>query len=283
MPTYSLSLPRSGLIAQWCDDGTAQIGSASDACSVYWGTTSAFRSSDPDFFPYVLKQQVCPGDRPDPTWWLLISALERPAAVSAALADGSRVPVHRLGPLILCEWESTPQRLIVSVDAVARAVEPFRPSSKGPAPFPYEPSDAGGDRPGPGRGSIPPDRRRGPAGNRVDMQDMMTDGRGGFLANYPFADLLMLGWRFVCFAPPETPPGVGIGARRALFVDDDNRTMTFDVDRHGQMHDHAIYAAGGDIIMIADSPHAALLLAASPLTAHPSALLEIRGVTEFRD
>jgi hypothetical protein len=137
MMTYSLTLPRSGLIALWREDDTCQIQRASEVDNQDWGPASASYSSDPQSFPYQLKQQLWPGDSPDPTWWLVISALHRPAAVSAMLADGSSVPVHRLGSLILCEWESTPQRLTVTIDRVTHNLDPFRSGSRGSAPFPY--------------------------------------------------------------------------------------------------------------------------------------------------
>jgi hypothetical protein len=139
MVIYSLLLPRSRMTAQWRDDNSFRIGRVPDVEEAVFAAVELF-STEPANFGYELKQQVWPGDSPNPTWWLLISALSEPAAVSAVLADGSPVPVHQLGPVLLCEWESTPQRITFTANEFTHVVEPFRSPSRGPAPFPYRPA-----------------------------------------------------------------------------------------------------------------------------------------------
>ncbi|UTT50972.1 hypothetical protein [Rhodococcus gordoniae] len=144
MEFYSLVLPRSGLSIQWREDDMMRIDPASTIENEYWSPVSVMYTTDPESFPHEIKQQVWPGDSPDPTWWLVIGALNTPTAAAAQLADGTAVPVHRLGPLVLCEWTSTPQRLTLTLGSVTHTLAPFRAPSRGPAPYPYPRSDTPG-------------------------------------------------------------------------------------------------------------------------------------------
>jgi hypothetical protein len=151
MEFYTLSLPRSGLLVQWREDDMQRVAAAAMIDDEDWSPVSVLYTTDPESFPHELKQQAWPGDNPGPTWWLIIGALNRAAAVEAQLADGAFLPVHRLGPLLLCEWESTPQMLTLTIDSISHKLMPFRSPSRGPAPYPYP----------------RPDNYRGPDGNWV--------------------------------------------------------------------------------------------------------------------
>ncbi len=143
---YSLNLPRSGVIVQWRDDDTYRLGKRDTVEQEAFEPVN-FRSTDSDSFPFELRQQAWPGDSDQPTWWLIISAARLAASVAAFLADGSPVPVHRLGTVILCEWESHPQDVVFDVDHRSHVIRPFRAPSQPPPrhPFPSTGSAAGGD------------------------------------------------------------------------------------------------------------------------------------------
>ncbi|WP_455902167.1 hypothetical protein [Rhodococcus gordoniae] len=144
MEFYTLVLPRSDLSIQWREDDMMRIAPASTIENEHWSPVSVMYTTDPESFPHEIKQQVWPGDSPDPTWWLVIGALNTPTAAAAQLADGTVVPVHRLGPLVLCEWASTPQPLTLTLGSVTHTLAPFRAPSRGPAPYPYPRSDTPG-------------------------------------------------------------------------------------------------------------------------------------------
>lgn len=76
MEFYSLVLPRSGLSIQWREDDMMRIDPASTIENEYWSPVSVMYTTDPESFPHEIKQQVWPGDSPDPTWWLVIGALK---------------------------------------------------------------------------------------------------------------------------------------------------------------------------------------------------------------
>lgn len=138
MVTYSLLLPRSGLQASWReDDDMFVVADPGDDDPRLWGPTWTYETTDDVSFPHEIKQQVWPGDSPDATWWLLISTIRKPAAISAKLDDDSEVPVLRLGPVVLLEWESLPRTLFVTINGHTHNLRPFRSPSKGPPKYPY--------------------------------------------------------------------------------------------------------------------------------------------------
>jgi hypothetical protein len=119
------------------DDDMFVLGQPGDDDPTRWQPTWTYETTDNISFPHALQQQVSPGDSPDPTWWLLISTIRRPTAISARLEDDSKVPVHRLGPLLLLEWESVPCTLYVTIDGHTHSLRPFRSPTKGPPTYPW--------------------------------------------------------------------------------------------------------------------------------------------------
>jgi hypothetical protein len=113
------------------------LGQPGDDDPTRWQPTWTYETTDNISFPHALQQQVSPGDSPDPTWWLLISTIRRPTAISARLEDDSKVPVHRLGPLLLLEWESVPCTLYVTIDRHTHSLRPFRSPTNGPPTYPW--------------------------------------------------------------------------------------------------------------------------------------------------
>ena len=123
-------------------------GPASTIENEHWSPVSVLYTTDPESFPHEIKQQVCPEDSPHPTCFLVIGPLDTPRPPAVLLADGTAVPVHHLGPLVLCEWTSTPQLLTLTLGSVIHTLAPFRAPSRGPAPYPYPRSDTPGDKGG---------------------------------------------------------------------------------------------------------------------------------------
>lgn len=128
---YTLILPRSGITIEWREDDTFRLNSTET-----WSPAAVYVGGDPrKGFDSQLFHQYWPGDSPDPSWWVVITAVSADLAVTATLADGQPVPVHRLGTLIACEWESRPQAITFTVDGHTHTMQPFRPGSLGPAPY----------------------------------------------------------------------------------------------------------------------------------------------------
>ena len=73
-----------------------------------WGLVSELSTTDPHSFPSEHRQQVWPGDSPDPTWWVVVACVPQSIGMSAH-ADGlGAVPVLRLGPVAVVELDGKP-------------------------------------------------------------------------------------------------------------------------------------------------------------------------------
>lgn len=139
MATYTLHLPESAYVVQYRSDDETYRVVPEDRISddLDFGPVKSLFSNDG--WSSETKQQVWPGDSAEPTWSVVVSATDRPAAVTARFQDGPPIPVHRLGPVIVIEWASVPRSIEVTVDQHTHSVHPFRPGSRGPAPHPFKP------------------------------------------------------------------------------------------------------------------------------------------------
>ncbi|AMY56388.1 hypothetical protein CH272_24160 [Rhodococcus sp. 05-340-1] len=140
MADYTLLLPASGLVAQYrSDDDTMRVVPAAAVDSdLDWGSTTDLSTTDPESFPFELKQQVWPGDAPGPTWWVLITSLPPAVGVKAHAVDGEELAVLRMGPVTVIEWVSTPKTIIVTAGSHTHKISPFRSGSRGPAAYSFD-------------------------------------------------------------------------------------------------------------------------------------------------
>lgn len=140
MAEYTLLLPASGLVAQYrSDDNTMRVVPAAATDSdLDWGSATDLSTTDPESFPFELKQQVWPGDAPGPTWWVLITSLPPAVGVKAHTVDGEELAVLRMGPVAVVEWVSTPKTITVTAGAHTHRISPFRSASRGPAPHTFD-------------------------------------------------------------------------------------------------------------------------------------------------
>lgn len=141
MAIYTLHLPESAHVVQYrSDDETFRV-VPEDRISddLDFGPAESLLSDDG--WSYQSRQQVWPGDSAEPTWWVMVSAADRPVAVTARFQGGPPIPVHRLGPIVVIEWSSVPRSIEVTVDQRTHSVHPFRPGSRGPAPHPLRPPE----------------------------------------------------------------------------------------------------------------------------------------------
>ena len=100
--------------------------------------SSKMHPSDPQVPNWFLwPNQVFAGDSPDRTWWAFITAVPADASITAVLDDGTEVEVQRMGPVCTAEWVSRPQAITITVDGQVTRREPFRPGSRGTAPYRY--------------------------------------------------------------------------------------------------------------------------------------------------
>ncbi|MBY6438396.1 hypothetical protein HQ602_18650 [Rhodococcus kroppenstedtii] len=137
-PVQTLTLAASTLVVQYRSDcDFLRIVAAKDADTEDdWGPVSTLLTTDPQSFPTEHRQQVWPGDSPDPTWWVVVACVPQSIGMSAR-ADGlGPVPVLRLGPVAVIEWVSIPTVLHVDVGDHTHTLSPFRPGSMGPPPHP---------------------------------------------------------------------------------------------------------------------------------------------------
>lgn len=100
------------------------------------------------------------------------------------------------------------------------------------------------------------------------------------LGTYPFSSLADLGWQLDRVSPPKVRiPGKD--PIRTAHMSWRHRTyFTFDVTESGEMSEFATFSGDGDELLKADTPHAAVLLAANSPTASLSELLAIPGVSQ---
>ena len=110
----------------------------------------------------------------------------------------------------------------------------------------------------------------------------MSELRNEWLVNYPFAELGLLGWKLVDFAPAILRPYPGADWIRVAHFAHRDRTLAFDVDRYGQMSNFATFASGDHIAVMAETPQAALLLAATAPGVGVDILWDVPEVTPFR-
>lgn len=130
----TLTLGASGLVVQYrSEDDSMRIVTTHTATEDNdWGLVSELSTTDPHSFPTEHRQQVWPGDSPDPTWWVVVACVPQSIGMSAH-ADGlGAVPVLRLGPVAVVEWVSNPTVLHVDVGDRTHTLSPFRPGSMGP-------------------------------------------------------------------------------------------------------------------------------------------------------
>ncbi|MBM4634522.1 hypothetical protein GS482_21405 [Rhodococcus hoagii] len=107
---------------------------------------------------------------------------------------------------------------------------------------------------------------------------MEAFGAHDFVNNYPFSELLPLGWR-VDEVGSSKDRGDGQGGIRVVrFVDGFGRYLVFDVDAAGGMSHHATYMPGDSFSVVANYAGAALRLAASSPFASPEELCALPGV-----
>lgn len=103
-------------------------------------------------------------------------------------------------------------------------------------------------------------------------------GAHEFVNNYPFSELLPLGWRVDAVRPPKDR-GNGEGVIRVVrFVDGFGRCLMFDVNAAGGMSKHATYQSDDSFTMVANYAGAALRLAASSPFASADELCALPGV-----
>lgn len=107
---------------------------------------------------------------------------------------------------------------------------------------------------------------------------MEAFGAHEFVNNYPFSELLPLGWRVDEVGPPKDR-GNGQGVIRVVrFVDGFDRYLVFDVNAAGGMSLHATYLPGDSFTVVANYAAAALRVAASSPFASAEELCGLPGV-----
>ncbi|MBM4516553.1 hypothetical protein GS888_24725 [Rhodococcus hoagii] len=107
---------------------------------------------------------------------------------------------------------------------------------------------------------------------------MEAFGAHDFVNNYPFSELLPLGWRVEHVdSPKDRGNGEGV-IRVARFVDGFGRHMVFDVNAAGGMSLHATCMPDDSFTVVANYAGAALRLAASSPFASAEELCALPGV-----
>ena len=103
-------------------------------------------------------------------------------------------------------------------------------------------------------------------------------GAHRFVRNYPFSELLPLGWQVERVeSPKDRGNGEGV-IRVAYFVDGFGRRLVFDVTEDGRMSRHATYQPNGSFTVVANYADAALRLAAVSPFAPVEELCALPGV-----
>lgn len=139
-----ITMPLSGRSFWWRSDGYLATMSAAELAEWDAGRLGADDPEPDQWGPWQgpsigtsVEFEAIPGDRPDPTWWLVWGEVYPGDVVECWLADNTDVAVTRLGCLWIAEYRSIAQPLFVSINGEVDDVPAHRGSFLPPPAHPF--------------------------------------------------------------------------------------------------------------------------------------------------